>query len=651
MLNNATKFVAIFTGILSLLTGTAAPVHAQQRGMVNGGFEQNDPAGSPNWQIFTSAAVPGWDSTTDEIELWDNGYGSVASYEGNVFAEMNANSAATLYQNICLVNGEAIKWSFAHRARSGGASTQTARFEIANSSGTVLQTLATQASTTAQAWNVNSNGTGVTYTGASGVQRVQFSTSDAGASGNFLDAVSVYLKPHLQFSGSSSTGSEAIATADVPALIISGQLSSSITVNVAVTGGTATLGTDFTTPGGGSTFTVTVPAGNYDQTSVPLGISIIDDTAQEQSETIALSITATPANYTIANTASCNGAGVSTSIYTITDNDTGTAGTPPTLVCPVGTALFDWDAVTWAAGSMNNSYSVAGIGNINFAVSISGGVFLSNATYGGQAPARQNVVTGGITPAQYSLFEIADFTSQSGTATTTITLPTAVPGAQFRIFDIDFGSAQFADLITITGSYHGSPVSATLTNGVANYVIGNSIYGNTLSDDNSGNGNAYVTFSSPVDTINITYGNHSIAPANPGQQAVSIHDITFCNPQADLSVTKTSTTVSDGHNPTNPKSIPGAVMRYCILVSNAGSGTATTISTEDTVPSTLTYVPGSMYSGADCANATTAEDDDALGADEIDPFGISISGTTITGIAASLAVNATFAMVFNAVVN
>ena len=85
----------------------------------------------------------------------------------------------SFYQNICLINGEPISWTFAHRARAGGAATQTAVFRVANSAGTVIQTLATQNSTTAnQVWNVNT-GT-ATYTGASGMQRVQFTTTNTG---------------------------------------------------------------------------------------------------------------------------------------------------------------------------------------------------------------------------------------------------------------------------------------------------------------------------------------------------------------------------------------------------------------------------------------------------------------------------------------
>ena len=55
------------------------------------------------------------------------------SLPSNVLAEMNANLPGTLFQNICLVNGEPIGWTFAHRARAGGQAAQTVRFQVAAS--------------------------------------------------------------------------------------------------------------------------------------------------------------------------------------------------------------------------------------------------------------------------------------------------------------------------------------------------------------------------------------------------------------------------------------------------------------------------------------------------------------------------------------
>ncbi|MGN6290705.1 MAG: proprotein convertase P-domain-containing protein [Sphingopyxis terrae] len=328
------------------------------------------------------------------------------------------------------------------------------------------------------------------------------------------------------------------------------------------------------------------------------------------------------------------------------------AGVPPVLICPAGSTLHDWDSVSWSAGTTSGSYALAAIGTMNVNIAISGGSFLSNATYGGQSPTRQNVVTGGLSPAQYSIFEIVDFTSQAGVVTSTISLPTAVPGAQFTLFDIDYASGQFADRVTVTGSFNGTIVYPTLTNGVANYVVGNSAYGDATSADGSANGNVVVTFAAPVDTITIEYGSHSLAPANPGQQGMAIHDINFCRPVANLLIAKTSSIVSDPVNgTTNPKAIPGATMRYCLLVTNGGSATATAIYVADPLPATTSFVPGSLRSGTSCAGATTGEDDNATGADESDPFGAAIAGTTVSASTAALGPGSAFATVFDVTVN
>ena len=622
--------------------------------MTNGGFESNNPGGggAPTFAIVASSTVPGWEASTNEIELWDTNFNGIPAHSGNVFAEMNANAPGSLYQNICLTNGETLRWSFAHRARVGGAATQTALFQIANSGGTVLQTLATQASTTAQGWNVNANASGVTYSGTSGLQRVQFVTTDAGSFGNFLDSISLDLVPFLEYSVATASGNENIPTANLPTLVVSGNVPTAFTVPVTVTGGTATLGTDYTTPGNATTFNVTIPAGNYSLQAVALGISITNDAVREFDETITLSV-GTGSNHIISSTGTCGNAGRSATTYTIINDDaTRAAGTPPTLNCPVGTTLFDWDTRTWTAGSTSNSYAQTNIGTILFGITNPNGVWLNNATYGGQSPARQNVMTGGFSPAQFSLAQLVNMTSQAALATTTITMPTAVPALQFRIFDVDFNAAQFADKVTVTGTFGGASVTPILTNGVANLVTGNTAIGDATSADASADGNVVVTFTSPVDTIVIAYGNHTTAPADPGQQAITLHDISFCNPQAAVTIAKTSSIVSDPVNgSTDAKFIPGAIVRYCILASNGGSATTTAIAITDSLPATVTFVPGSMTSATSCAGAGTAEDDNASGADESDPFGMQISGTTIGGTATSLGPSTAFAMRFNATVN
>lgn len=337
---------------------------------------------------------------------------------------------------------------------------------------------------------------------------------------------------------------------------------------------------------------------------------------------------------------------------TFTVSGTRVAGTPPTLVCPVGTTTLDWDAIGWNAGTTSASPALTAIGTASIDITVNGGTFLSNGTYGGQSPTRQNVVTGGLTPAQFSIFQLVDFTSQTGSVATTISLPTAVPGAQFRLFDVDYAAGQFADRVTVTGSYNGAPVTPVLTNGTASYVIGNSAYGDVLSTDASGNGNVTVTFAAPVDTIVIDYGSHTLAPANPGQQGMALHDILFCRPTANLTIAKTSSVVSDPVNgTTNPKAIPGASMRYCILVTNNGSGTATAIAIADALPAGMTFVPGSLRSGTSCAAATTVEDDNASGGDENDPFGAAIAASAIAANTASLPPGGAMAIAFTATID
>lgn len=326
-----------------------------------------------------------------------------------------------------------------------------------------------------------------------------------------------------------------------------------------------------------------------------------------------------------------------------------TAGIPPSLtsVCPVSNQiLFDWNGKAWVGGSTNNSYTVSGIGSINFEITNTGG------TYDDGSPAVNNNNYGSLANTEQSLYENLQFTTQSQTATTRLTLPTAVPGLQFTVFDVDYANNDFADKLTVVGSFNGSTVLPTLTNGVANYVTGNVAIGDAGSNSNSANGNVVVTFTSPVDRVDIIYGNHTTAPADPDGQAISIHDINFCRPVTTMSVTKISSLISDPVNgTTNPKRIPGAIVQYCILISNSGSASAASIVATDSLTGAFTYTPGTMRSGSNCGSAATVEDDNATGADEGDPYGASLAGTTITATAATLGPASTFALTFRVTID
>ena len=129
---------------------------AQERQFFNGGFEQNDPQGpgNPTFQIYVNADVPEWQDATGFIELWDIGFQNTPAFEGDVFAEMNANSPGAIYQEFCVQNGETIDWSFAHRARPGGPglNPQTVTLEFADLTGNSTQVMATQSSFIGGGW-------------------------------------------------------------------------------------------------------------------------------------------------------------------------------------------------------------------------------------------------------------------------------------------------------------------------------------------------------------------------------------------------------------------------------------------------------------------------------------------------------------------
>jgi hypothetical protein len=122
-----------------------------------------------------------------------------------------------------------------------------------------------------------------------------------------------------------------------------------------------------------------------------------------------------------------------------------------------------------------------------------------------------------------------------------------------------------------------------------------------------------------------------------------------------LSVFKSSRIVSDGISATNPKSIPGAVVEYCISVANAaGAATATNIAVKDVVPATLLYATGTIFvdatvispgAGQTCSAGTAVTD--ASDADA----GLYNSGLTrVDGTLSSIAAGTARALIFRATI-
>lgn len=123
-----------------------------------------------------------------------------------------------------------------------------------------------------------------------------------------------------------------------------------------------------------------------------------------------------------------------------------------------------------------------------------------------------------------------------------------------------------------------------------------------------------------------------------------------------LSVFKSSRIISDGVSTSNFKSIPGAVVEYCISVSNAaGAASATNIAIRDVVPANLTFSPGTIFVDATvtspgvsqtCASGTGVTD-----ATDADAGQYNTGLTRAEGTLSTIAANSSRALIFRAVIN
>lgn len=124
-----------------------------------------------------------------------------------------------------------------------------------------------------------------------------------------------------------------------------------------------------------------------------------------------------------------------------------------------------------------------------------------------------------------------------------------------------------------------------------------------------------------------------------------------------LSVFKSSRVVSDGVSNSNFKTVPGAVVEYCISVENISGGSiASNITVSDTLPPNVTFVPASIRingtvttpgSSQNCTGGTAASDD----AGDADGGSFGTPANTVEGSLASLNSGNASALIFRATVN
>jgi len=147
----ATVWVVLAALSAPLLWASAAQAQVQ-RSFINLGFEEPVLPSNNCWSIREDAIVPGWETTEPTFNgTWDatthgtcGGHKAAPPIEGGIqifkgtiqdlggfitnpasgsqYAELNAFTPSRLYQNVCLVSGDAVNWSLAHKGR--GATNQ-----------------------------------------------------------------------------------------------------------------------------------------------------------------------------------------------------------------------------------------------------------------------------------------------------------------------------------------------------------------------------------------------------------------------------------------------------------------------------------------------------------------------------------------------
>lgn len=70
---------------------------------------------------FPASDVPGWDTSSElqQIEIWNDQNAGVAAQDGKQFVELDASTPDTVFQDLALLPGQLMYWSFFHRGRNG----------------------------------------------------------------------------------------------------------------------------------------------------------------------------------------------------------------------------------------------------------------------------------------------------------------------------------------------------------------------------------------------------------------------------------------------------------------------------------------------------------------------------------------------------
>lgn len=188
--------------------------------------------------------------------------------------------------------------------------------------------------------------------------------------------------------------------------------------------------------------------------------------------------------------------------------------------CPSSTrSTAEWDDMPFTNGSTTNSYTLPDGTGMTLNVSSNGASIVTAET--------NTQLSGGQGGSPVGLFLNGNQNLQVNSIDVSFSWDQAVDSLEFSIFDVDLATDQFVDSLIIIGYYNEYVVFPNLTASANNSTSQNKAVGTASTADNSADGNIFVSFVEPIDSMMIFYGNGSTAPQTPGNQWITIWDLSY----------------------------------------------------------------------------------------------------------------------------
>lgn len=292
------------------------------------------------------------------------------------------------------------------------------------------------------------------------------------------------------------------------------------------------------------------------------------------------------------------------------------AASPASAACTTtATHRFDWNSQAQQVLNYGTTYSYSAAngaaGSVGFTVRSSANGQATNQVAGVPTPVIGpiNEATLGTGQHTYTIggrfnARTASITGTSNVVVATFTFATAVRDLSFRVHDIDFKSNEYRDWVRIVGQRGTATYLPTITKPAASTVrigplatapavVAGEMLGASEAQEEQDIGTVTVSFTQPVTSVEIRYGNSALNAGGSavGEQWISIHDLSFC-PMPSLAVSKTSTPyLTSGADRFNA---PGSDVVYTITATNNGGSPVDLggLTLTDVLPAGMTFYNG-----------------------------------------------------------